>query len=140
MPGFPAKSANRKKTLGPLPDLGEELSLRFLAGLCEEIREFHAAGARITICSDGRVFNDLVGVADEDVTGYRQAIARLIEQFDSECIDTFDLDDVFQKAGHDAAREQLTEQYAEPLETVVERAKQFFTPPAPLAAKQPFSR
>ena len=27
-------------------------------------------GARITICSDGRVFSDLVGVCDKDVTNY----------------------------------------------------------------------
>ncbi|HEY6793112.1 MAG TPA: L-tyrosine/L-tryptophan isonitrile synthase family protein [Kineosporiaceae bacterium] len=38
LPAFPAKSANRSKTLGPLPDLAERLSLEFLQRLCDHLR------------------------------------------------------------------------------------------------------
>ena len=44
---FPAKSPNRRKTLGPLPDLAEHLALNFLQLLCDQIRHFHPPGARI---------------------------------------------------------------------------------------------
>src|SRR5262249_36368905 len=55
LPAFPAKSANRTKTLGPLPDLGEELALRFLQERCDAVRGRYPPGAKLTICSDGRV-------------------------------------------------------------------------------------
>jgi pyoverdine/dityrosine biosynthesis protein Dit1 len=61
LPAFPAKSANRRKTLGILPDLGEYLGLARLQDLCDQIRAVYAPGAHVTICSDGRVFSDLVG-------------------------------------------------------------------------------
>ncbi len=63
LPAFPAKSSNRAKTLGDLPDLGEQLGLARLQELCDEIRAVYAPGASVTICSDGRVFSDLVGVS-----------------------------------------------------------------------------
>lgn len=36
----------------------------------DQIREIYAPGAKVTICSDGRVFSDLVAVTDENVTLY----------------------------------------------------------------------
>ncbi|MAV37442.1 MAG: hypothetical protein CMJ59_18530 [Planctomycetaceae bacterium] len=125
LPGFPAKSANRTKTLGPLPDLGEELSLRFLITLCDEIRSLYPPGARITICSDGRVFNDLVGVSDDHVSAYRRQIVAIIQQTGADHLDMFDLDDVFRGNEHTLAREELVRQYADDLELVVERTHQF---------------
>src|SRR5215831_16193880 len=70
LPAFPAKSPSPKKVLGRLPDMAEELALRFLDNVCDEIKQIYPPGARITICSDGRVFSDLVGVTDQDVTDY----------------------------------------------------------------------
>src|SRR5215207_6597280 len=58
LPAFPAKSPNTRKVLGKLPDMAEELALGFLEGVCREIKEHYPPGARVTVCSDGRVFSD----------------------------------------------------------------------------------
>lgn len=58
LPAFPFKSPNRKdKTLGHLPDLGEEIALQHLNGLCESIAEIYQPAANIVITSDGLVYN-----------------------------------------------------------------------------------
>jgi pyoverdine/dityrosine biosynthesis protein Dit1 len=58
LPGFPFKSPNAKeKVLGSLPDLGEELALKHLNGLCENIKAVYEQGAEIHITSDGLVYN-----------------------------------------------------------------------------------
>lgn len=58
LPAFPFKSPNRKdKVIGVLPDLGEELALMHLNGLCETIAEIYEPGAMVTITSDGLVYN-----------------------------------------------------------------------------------
>ena len=62
LPAFPAKSANQTKVLGALPDLGESMALSFLQSLCDYIGYFYRPGARVTICSDGHVFSDVVAV------------------------------------------------------------------------------
>jgi len=75
IPAFPFKSPNRKdKALGCLPDFGEELALAHLNGLCESICEIYENGAELTIASDGLVYNDLLGVDDEDVWNYGEAL------------------------------------------------------------------
>lgn len=56
LPAFPLKNPNRDKTLGPLPDLGEELALARLDRLCSEISQVYEYGARISIVSDGLVY------------------------------------------------------------------------------------
>lgn len=77
LPAFPAKSPNPQKVLGTLPDMGEQISLQFLQSLCSQIREIYAPGARLTICSDGRVFSELVGVKDENVTAYSLSLIHI---------------------------------------------------------------
>jgi pyoverdine/dityrosine biosynthesis protein Dit1 len=58
LPGFPFKSPNsRDKVLSNLPDLGEELALKHLNGLCENIKAVYDHGAEIHITSDGLVYN-----------------------------------------------------------------------------------
>jgi pyoverdine/dityrosine biosynthesis protein Dit1 len=58
LPAFPAKSPNRKgKVLGALPDLGEEIALQCLQGLCDNIRQIYKPGAEVFIASDGLVYN-----------------------------------------------------------------------------------
>jgi pyoverdine/dityrosine biosynthesis protein Dit1 len=123
LPAFPAKSANPKKTLGPLPDLGEELALRFLQEACDAIRHRHPPGAKLTICSDGRVFSDLVGVPDDAVSAYRARLIELIRTLGLSDIDVFDLDDVRPGESFDATRRWLVETHGEPLEQLVERTK-----------------
>jgi pyoverdine/dityrosine biosynthesis protein Dit1 len=90
LPAFPAKSPSPKKTLGTLPDLAEELALDHLQHLCDEIEDVYPRGARLHICSDGRVFADLVGVSDEAVRAY----GRALETHLGPSLSTFSLDDL----------------------------------------------
>jgi len=124
LPAFPAKSANLKKVTGPLPDLGEELALRFLQDRCDEIVKHYEPGAELVICSDGRVFSDLVGVTDEDVTEYRRALIEMIERLGLKSLQVFDLDDVRSNTDFDAMRKWLMEQYGEPLEELEQRTQE----------------
>lgn len=58
LPAFPFKSPNRVgKTLGHLPDKGEELGMAYLNGLCAAISDIYEPGASLTIASDGLVYN-----------------------------------------------------------------------------------
>ena len=121
LPAFPAKSPSPKKVLGRLPDMAEELALQFLDHLCAEIRQIYSPGARITICSDGRVFSDLVGVTDQDVTDYGAEIVRYTERLGTTCLDWFSMEDLFETREHPVMREQLLLHYAEPLAAIRQR-------------------
>lgn len=58
LPAFPFKSANKStKVLGTLPDKGEEVALKHLNSLCDEISKAYKHGARLYIVSDGLVYN-----------------------------------------------------------------------------------
>ena len=60
LPAFPFKSANKVyKVLGLLPDKAEELALERLNTMCARIREVYGPGARLTIISDGLVYNGM---------------------------------------------------------------------------------
>lgn len=60
LPAFPFKSNNKvDKVLGTQPDLGEELALMHLNGLCESIGEVYEHGAEVVITSDGLVYNGI---------------------------------------------------------------------------------
>lgn len=122
LPAFPAKSPSPQKALGRLPDMAEELALGFLERVCDEIRELYPQGARITICSDGRVFSDLVGVSDKDVTEYGREIDMLLEQSEARSLDTFSMEDLYEMEDHAAMREQLCTHYADALEAIEQRA------------------
>jgi pyoverdine/dityrosine biosynthesis protein Dit1/AcrR family transcriptional regulator len=123
LPAFPAKSPNRSKVLGSLPDMAEELALDFLEGVCREIKEFYPPGARVTVCSDGRVFSDLVGVAEADVTEYGREIASMLMRLRAESLDTLNLEDLFDIDDKEALREQFCAHYAESLATIEERVR-----------------
>ncbi|KAI4187986.1 MAG: hypothetical protein L6R41_002451 [Letrouitia leprolyta] len=81
LPAFPFKSPNRKdKTLGSHADLGEELALMHLNGLCESISEVYEHGANVTIASDGLVYNDLMGIEDSEVWDYGTGIRQIVRK------------------------------------------------------------
>jgi pyoverdine/dityrosine biosynthesis protein Dit1 len=124
LPAFPAKSSCTRKVLGKLPDKAEELALAFLEALCEQIAELYPPGARITICSDGRVFGDLVGVTDQDITGYGQALETLVKRLGARSLDFFHMEDLIETTSFDAMREQLCANYAEPLECLEQRTRE----------------
>lgn len=60
LPAFPFKSANKiEKVLGFLPDKAEELALERLNTICLRVLEVYPPGAKLTIISDGLVYNGL---------------------------------------------------------------------------------
>lgn len=60
LPAFPFKSANKVyKVFGILPDKAEELALERLNTMCVRIAEVYTPGAKLTIISDGLVYNGL---------------------------------------------------------------------------------
>jgi pyoverdine/dityrosine biosynthesis protein Dit1 len=107
LPAFPGKSPNLAKVLGPLPDLAERHSLEFLEKLCQRIRRHHLPGARIILCSDGRVFSDVVGMREEHVSAYQLELARIIEDFSLTSLSLFNLDDLFEGQSFDEMRGHL---------------------------------
>jgi len=120
LPAFPAKSPNQTKVLGSLPDLGEHLALSFLQSLCDYVNCFHPPGARLTICSDGHVFGDVVGVTDRAVTEYREQLAGIIEKSDFASLELFGLDDAFGGDDYPKLRKILESDYARPVSEVKE--------------------
>lgn len=123
LPAFPMKSPNRNKTLGPLPDMGERLALRFLQWLCNKIRDIYAPGARIIIASDGRVFNDLVGVPDAEVTEYQHAMEAMIRELDASDLSVMNLDHVMPGRSFAAMRHELVQRSATSIEGLREEVR-----------------
>ncbi|MFI8521929.1 L-tyrosine/L-tryptophan isonitrile synthase family protein [Streptomyces sp. NPDC085481] len=123
LPAFPAKSPNRTKVLGDLPDLGEYMGLGCLQALCDYIKHFHPSGARITICSDGHVFGDVVGVTDEAVTNYRLRLAEMIEAANWSSLDLYGLDDAFGGFDYPRLRQVLEDDYAPSVEELKESVR-----------------
>lgn len=125
LPAFPGKSPNRAKVLGVLPDTAERLALEFLDALTARVREVYEPGARILICSDGRVFSDAVGIPDEHITAYQRELRAMIETQPHGGLELFNLEDVPELAGtdHDLMRALLTKWYAEPLESLRRRIR-----------------
>lgn len=123
LPGFPAKSSNRDKTEGPAPDLGELLGLSTLDQMCAEIGRVYAPGAQILICSDGRVFNDLVMVRDEDLRLYGRRIAEIIERERLTHLRTYSLDDCHELLDPGRIREHLVEAFGPRIEEIRQAAQ-----------------
>ena len=76
LPAFPCKSPSPAKVTGVLPDEGERLALTELDELCRRIRDLYPPGAGVTICSDGHVFADHIGVDDDTITAYGTQLGR----------------------------------------------------------------
>lgn len=123
IPAFPAKSPNRDKVLGALPDLGEHLALGFLQALCDYVSHFYAPGARITICSDGHVFGDVVGVSDAAVTAYRESLTNMIETANWTSLSMFGLDDAFGSLNYPVLRDLLDRDYSATLDDLKENIR-----------------
>lgn len=118
LPAFPAKSPNPAKVLGPRPDMAERLSLAFLNTLCRSIKRIYAPGAQIILCSDGRVFSDVVGISECDVTTYQQDLLDFITALSAGDLTTFNLDDVFSACSFDEMRTRLMASYGEPIDAL----------------------
>lgn len=116
LPGFPCKSPNPAKVLGQLPDQGERLSLTFLDTVCAEIQRLHPPGARVTICSDGHIFSDLIGVPDDHIDVYVDELRAQIGRLGLERLRVFDLRDVLGDLPPPAKRAHVHDRYAPGLE------------------------
>lgn len=123
VPAFPAKSPNRSKVLGALPDLGEQLALGFLQSLCDYVQHFYAPGARVTVCSDGHVFGDVVGVADPVVSAYRDSLKEMIEAARWPSLDLYGLDDAFGSVDYPKMRRILEDEYSSTLEELKDNVR-----------------
>ncbi|KAF5636745.1 ABC1 transport [Fusarium tjaetaba] len=81
LPAFPFKSANKvEKVLGNLPDKAEELALARLNSICVTIGQFYEPGAELTIISDGLVYNDLLGISDQETWRYGSALRAMADR------------------------------------------------------------
>lgn len=123
LPAFPGKSPNTNKVLGYGVDLAEKLSLAFLGSLCEKIRSFYAPGIKIIICSDGRVFSDVVGMQEGNVTLYQNELMNLINDLSMSDISTFNLDDVYEDLSFNQMRDELMKTYGQSLEFLKHKVK-----------------
>ncbi|WP_274917513.1 isocyanide synthase family protein [Streptomyces sp. WZ-12] len=113
LPGFPCKSPNPAKVLGPLPDEGERLALRFLDGLCTRIAAVYPPGARVVICSDGHVFSDLIRVPDADIDAYGDGLRALLQEEGlAPRLSVFDLRGAYGDLPYDAKRARIEAEHA----------------------------
>ncbi len=73
MLGYPMKSQNaRDKVLGVLPDYGEQASMDNFAAFNLAVQKEYAPGIKLTIISDGYVFNDVLQASDKVVAAYEE--------------------------------------------------------------------
>jgi pyoverdine/dityrosine biosynthesis protein Dit1 len=124
LPAFPGKSPNLAKVLGPLPDMAEQRALEFLEHLCSRVKTYHSPGARVILCSDGRVFSDAVGIREEDVTAYQRELSLMIKKLSLTSISTFNLDDVYPGLGFDEMRIDLMRKYGRSIDNLKQMVKQ----------------
>lgn len=116
LPAFPGKSPNPEKVLGPLPDHAERLSLHFLGTLCQQIKKFYTPGIKVILCSDGRVFSDVVGMKESHVTAYQVELDRLIKKMTPSCLSIFNLDDFYKEHNFAQMRDELMKRYGNSLD------------------------
>lgn len=121
LPAFPGKSPNPQKVLGPLPDMAERYSLQFLNGLCQSIKMIYAPGAHILICSDGRVFSNVIGMKDSDITAYQKELDSVISRLQLNHLSTFHLDQLYEGDDFDSMRHDLLETFGRPISVLKDR-------------------
>lgn len=118
LPAFPAKSPSPVKTVGVRPDMGEVIALRELNNMCTKISSMYAPGAEVIICSDGRVFSDVVNVPDNIIDQYADGISEIIAEFELSHISTFSLEDLYPGLPGEELRSRLLWQFAKSVDEV----------------------
>jgi pyoverdine/dityrosine biosynthesis protein Dit1 len=130
LPAFPGKSPNPEKVLGTLPDFAEILSLKFLGKLCEQIKKIYAPGMKIILCSDGRVFSDVVGMNESNVTAYQNEINRLIKELSLTDVSVFNLDHFYNGLHFEQMRVELMKSFGQSLEFLKQKIRNGAQPTA----------
>lgn len=123
LPAFPAKSPSQKKTSGELPDFGEVLALKNLQNFCDRISDLYSPGAKLIICSDGRVFSDVVKVSDDSIDRYNEGVKEIIQEYQLHSLSVFDMDDLYPSMTPTELRQMLLGLYAQDLASVKEQVK-----------------
>ncbi|MCW8452123.1 isocyanide synthase family protein [Legionella quinlivanii] len=123
LPAFPGKSPNLEKVLSPLPDHAERLSLAFLGSLCQQVRRYYFPGIRILLCSDGRVFSDVVGMTETHVSAYQHELDKLIADMSLCDLSTFNLDHCYESLSFKAMRERLMNCYGNSLDNLKQKIR-----------------
>ncbi|WP_280469869.1 L-tyrosine/L-tryptophan isonitrile synthase family protein, partial [Nocardia brasiliensis] len=133
IPAFPAKSRNRRKTIGRLPDLGEQIALESVQGFCEQVSAVYKPGAVVTVCSDGHVFSDVLGIPDEHIDDYGHELMRMIRSIGGGAIGLYGLRDAMPDLSWDERRARLLAEYSE---SIAENREWVRTDPAPRPQRQ----
>jgi pyoverdine/dityrosine biosynthesis protein Dit1 len=123
LPAFPAKSPSPQKTSGTGPDLGEVLALKALEEMCSKLSQVYAPGAKVLICSDGRVFSDIVMVSDKTIDEYSTGIDDIIQDYQLTHVATLSMDDLYPTIKGDELRQKLMQQFGKGLSEVKELVK-----------------
>lgn len=123
LPAFPGKSPNPEKVLGALPDYAEWMALKLLGKICQEVKDFYPPGIKIIICSDGRVFSDVVGMNENDVTAYHRELNQFIKELGLTDISMFNLDDHYDGNDFVLMRETLMRKYGKGLDFLKEKTR-----------------
>lgn len=119
LPAFPAKSGNREKTYSNLPDVAELQALKSLNVLASKINDLTQCETEIIICSDGRVFSDLVGITEEDVSLYSNKLVEIRDKFEFTHLSFFNLEDIYtNESSYDEMRQKIEDSFAKSLEEV----------------------
>lgn len=121
LPAFPGKSPNLSKVLGVLPDMAERLALQSLNQICQEIESIYSPGVNMILCSDGRVFSDIVGIRETDVTAYQNELALMIDELQFKHLLTFNLDEFAVSQDFKDARLHLMEKFGTSQEELREK-------------------
>ncbi|WP_378734044.1 L-tyrosine/L-tryptophan isonitrile synthase family protein [Nocardia brasiliensis] len=123
IPAFPAKSRNRRKTLGRLPDMAETLAIESLQGFCDQVSAVYAPGAIVTICSDGHVFSDSLEIPDHHVDEYAVELRRVIRSTGGGSIGLYGLRDAMPEMTWDQRRRALLDEFATGIDAIREAVK-----------------
>jgi len=110
--GFPFKSGNqKKKVLGPLPDMAERTSLEYTQKMLNEIKAVYSQGAKILIFCDGILFAPIFGIPFTDVVSYENELKLLCADLPD--ITIFTSQNMMKKHGLKSTTEivQLIDQY-----------------------------
>ena len=126
IPAFPVKSPNPHKTLSCFPDYAEVLALKKLQELCMYIKEIYPPGAKVTICSDGRVFCDIIPFIEENVSSYSKEILKIIQVEDFSYLSIFKLDNLFSHTEYSRIKDNFIKEFPDNVESL--KKKRFYSP------------
>lgn len=111
MLGYPFKSPNHiHKTLGPRPDMAEEVSLRNITAFEKDVASVYSPGLKLTILSDGYMFNDIFGVTNYDTDLYHDEMLGMVKDIGAP-IDLLTLMDIYPSLPTCVAVDQMIRQF-----------------------------